>query len=200
MALMHASPLRSLAAIALTLALGSTTAGCDQGDGVITGDTLAVANCHGIHRDETWAPFRMDLVFMGIEAHKDAVLVRLATSDDRVDTTDSFGFLVPSAREVEDAIAASGEATLAFDPVHVRGSLTLLSRCDVTTPALVATNGHVTLTRFGTRKGDRLAGTLAFDVVDERTGEVVGTGFAGEFDFDVLHGLPYSPFAQRDYE
>lgn len=199
----HARPrhrvLRPIFALALALALAAPLAACEQGSGVITGDTLTVAGCHGVHRDETWTPFRMDLVFLGLEDQKDAVIVRLSSSDARVGTTDSFAFLLPSARDAREGLAAHGTLTLPFDPVHVRASLTLLDRCAITTPALIASGGAVTLTRFGTKKGDRVTGTLAFDLVDERTGELVGTGFRGDFDFDVIHGLPHTPFSARDY-
>lgn len=176
-------------------------AACDQGAGHLEGPALTVPDCRKVGEVTQFAPFELELDFMGVNAADGVAVMRMASASGRLDMSDhlAISFSSPS----HELAAASPDASRTFrlapgDEGDAELTLALLERCRHHTAAMVAV-GEITFERWGWQNGERVRGTMAFDVIDRRTGAVLGTGLTGDFDFESLTGSPYTPFAPHRY-
>lgn len=187
--------MRSLVPALLTLPflLGSA---CDQGGGHLHGDWLEVIDCKALGETRRYEPFEMGLEFISVTEEHGRALIRMAPSAVGVEKDDQLVITLEQAPEGGNAPAGyplTGAERGANDL-----TLALLGRCRYATQPLTAV-GSITFDRYGWREGDRVRGEMAFDLVDRRSGEIVGEGFVGDFDFEVKTGTPYTAFAPKDY-
>lgn len=200
-----ASPLargasRRSRAAAAALGLLWVLSGCDQGSGHLTGEHLEVLDCQRLSETTRFEPFSLELAFLGVNEARGAVIMRMAPSAGRIDRADQLGIAISESDEL--ALAShEGPRTFELRPDgtgEAELTLALLGRCRFAAAPLVAV-GAITFERWGWKNGERVRGTMAFDVADRRTGAIVGRGFVGEFDFESQTGQPYTPFAPRDF-
>lgn len=181
----------------LMLAIAS---GCDQGHGSLAGDYLEVADCARPGEITRIEPFELDLQFLSVQAALGVTVMRMSPDAALADLADQVGISITKAAELKLATEASqrtfelradgtGEAEL---------TLALMKRCRYASASLVAV-GTITFKDWGWRGGQRVRGSMAFDLVDRRTGALVGTNFTGDFDFESKTGSPYTPFAPINY-
>ena len=187
---------RRLAASALLL-----LAACDQGGGRLEGPALTVPDCRKVGEVTQFTPFELELEFMGVNAADGVAFMRMASASGRLDMSDhlAISFSSPS----NELAAASPESSRTFRLApgaegDAELTLALLDRCRFHTAAMVAV-GEITFERWGWQNGERVRGTMAFDIIDRRTGAVLGTDLTGDFDFESLTGSPYTPFAPHRY-
>lgn len=173
---------------------------CDQGHGALRGLWLDVADCKRLGETKRYEPFEMELSFASVNEHLGAAVLRFSPEARLIGEADQVVIALSAATEVRqqsltDQVTLSlrgdgqGEADL---------TLSLLGRCQHMTGALAA-EGTLTFYDYGWKSGARVSGEMAFDLVDRRTGQTVGEGFVGEFDFESLTGSPYTAFTPKDY-
>lgn len=200
-----ARSLTGLAALGVVALLG---AACDQGSGFVRGDRLTVESCRGVGVDRTFEPFTMGLAFMGAEREDGVVMIRLAPEGGQPHELDQLVITVEGYEALRAEIAEAGAATrplLALATAspgreQVEAGLVLLQRCSTTLAPLRAIGGEVTFSHLGATRGERVAGSMRFELMDDRSGEIVGFGFVAEFDFEVAIGQPsrtFSPATSR---
>lgn len=187
---------------ALAAALAAPLIGaCDQGGGSLRGDWLDVADCKRIGETERYEPFTMDLDFASVTEQQGSALIRLSPSARGIELADQLAIALERAPDVREGARALGALTLTLEP-DASGEadlgLILLGRCAHATQPLGA-RGTLTFFDYGWREGTRVRGEMAFDLYDRRTGELVGQGFTGEFDFETITGSPYTAFEPKDY-
>ncbi len=178
----------------------ATVAGCDQGHGFLAGDFLEVADCERLGEMTRIEPFELELQFLSVQSASGATVMRMSPNAARTDLADQVGISISEAAELKLATEASQRTfELRADGTGAAElTLALMDRCRHVSTPLVAV-GTITFGAWGWKNGERVRGSMAFDVVDRRTGAVVGTNFAGDFDFESLTGSPYTPFAPIDY-
>lgn len=189
----------SIGRFLVTLALAAAgLVGCEQGKGFVHGDRLAVGSCREPDLPRVFEPFDMDLAFLGAVAGRqvgeDIVLFRASPSSATIPDADQFTFVLADFDQATAAIDAAGEAVLRVEDGDLTLGLTLLGTCPKATEAIVADTGEARFTSLGKRRGDRVVGVLEFHLVDQRTGDEVGTGFSAALDFDIESALPYQLF------
>lgn len=199
-----AAPLPILAAALLTCA----GAACgDVGDGGISGPSLTVPDCGGPGVPRTFEPFAMTLDFASVYEVDDVVTVRLAPRANRIQSVDQLGLVIPDAGAIRASLKADGVARVALattldgapaSTTSAALSLTLLGRCKLAAASLGGV-GALELTALGHDAGESVRGSFDVDIVDRRTGEVVGPGMHGELDFVIETGSPYTAFSPHDY-
>ncbi len=195
------------------LATLATGAGCGpNGEGRLEGQRLTVTACN-IAGPRVFEPFGMALTFMAVERDGDVALLRFAPRVRLSPPTDQIAVTVVGVEALQEALARDGVAEIpiveaapwasagvggaaadAAHPAIARVSLALPDTCPEDHTPRVAREGRARFTSFGTNRDQRIAGTLSFELVDLRSGEVVGEGFEGRFDFRVQLGSPYQQF------
>lgn len=184
-----------LCALAAAVAL-TGSAGCDQGSGYVHGDLLVVSGCEVADVPRTFLPFEMSLLFLGQMRHEEWVLMRASSSAMLQGDADEIMIELGEVIEIQQTLQAGlGPVVLDVGPEAPVGiGLALNRRCEVVVDALVGVNGTVTFEHLGTRAGDRVAASFEMDMMDLRTGQIVGYGFRGQLDFSVEVNLPYQNF------
>jgi hypothetical protein len=173
---------------------------CEQGQGFLRGDFLAVPDCQGVDRPVRFEPFEMDLAHLGVDIEGRAAIVHMSPSAKEIDEADQVALTIADSRALM-ARLREGEVTLSLrgdGSGEAELGFVLLGRCAEATAPIVA-EGTVTFSRFGERTGEHVTGSLAFDAVDRRTGEVVGRAFVGDFDFRAGRYSPFTFYADREY-
>ncbi len=187
----------SLLALVASAALAS---GCDQGGGQVHGELLEVSSCRAHDERRIFAPFDLELDFLGTELDVETLTLRFAPRLRLTPPTDTLVVIVENLRDVRRVIRDEGLVTLPIrasvvhDPTEVRVGLALLETCPASRESLAGTNGTATFRSIGADKGDLVDGELTFEVVDMRTNTIVGQGFHATFDFEVGLGTPYQQF------
>lgn len=178
---------------------------CDQGSGTLHGDWLAAPDCKVVGEVARFEPFDMSLAFASITEQQDAMLLRLSPSARQIHLSDQL--VVTVGRTAQAGLDLVGTArgapavTLSLEPDgsgEADATLLLVGRCKHPTQS-VGARGSVTFYEYGWQNGDHVRATVAFDLVDRRTGELAGEHFVGEFDFDAKTGSPHTAFSPRDY-
>jgi len=190
-----------IASIASVALLVSAVAACDQGAGGLRGAWLQADDCKRIGESTRYEPFDMPLEFASITQRLDTALIRMSPSSRLIGKGDQVAVTVNAVEPVNEGIAGGGSFVLRLaadgsGDAHL--TLTLLGRCTHAAQALAA-EGTLTLYEYGWQRGARVRGEMAFDLVDRRSGAVVGEGFVGEFDFESLTGSPWTAFSPHDY-
>ena len=174
----------------------------EQDSGELTGDFLVVKACRGGKdfvfdgEGEDDAGYVMDGEFFALQQQGEVAFIRMQPGGKHLDRTDA---LIVQVNDI-DFVRQRLNQPVFFDNPQVRASLHLLGSCPDTSQATTAANGYIEFTTFGVERDDRVAAELEFDLHDERTGEVVGLGFEGSFDFTVKVGQPYQPFSRYNIE
>lgn len=189
-----------LTRIATLLVLIGALAGCDQGHGSLRGLWLEVADCKRLGETKHFEPFTMELTFASVNEHLGAAVLRFSPEARLIGEADQIVIALSSATEVrQQSLSDTVTLTLRGDGQGDADlTLSLLGRCAHMTGALAA-EGTLTFQDYGWRSGARVRGEMAFDLVDRRTGEIVGEGFVGDFDFEAVTGSPYTAFTPKDY-
>lgn len=181
-------------------------AACDQGSGHLEGAWLVVPDCGGSGRAQRFEPFARELGVMGASEEDGALTLRFAPVGAGWASSDQLVVVLEAAETARAEIAREGEVRwpiaeadgrLPISP-EVAASVALLSTCPRLTAGLAASSGAATFTSLGRRDGERVRGTLSFDVVDRRTGELLGEDFRADFDFEIAVGQPYRSFSPRE--
>ncbi|PIE19697.1 MAG: hypothetical protein CSA66_02180 [Proteobacteria bacterium] len=172
---------------------------CDQGAASLQAPTLFVSDCYGVDRHATFEPFVLRVRVLSAMRDEDVVTYRLVGDFGTFDEHDQLSLSVPRYPLIVDQIS-DGPVTrpVGSGEGQVGVGLALLERCDLVTAPLVGVAGEVTFEAVGTRNGQRVKGSLWVDLADVRTGEVVGAGLAGDFDFVVETGMPYTSYTPRE--
>jgi hypothetical protein len=176
-------------------------AACDQGGGSLRGQWLLASDCKRIGQAQRYEPFEMDLAFASVTEQQGAALIRLSPSARRIELSDQIAIALERAPAVREEARSLGAMVLTLEPDASGDAdlgLILLGRCAHATQPIGA-KGTLTFFDYGWRQGSRLRGEMAFDLFDRRSGELVGEGFVGEFDFETITGLPYTAFEPKDY-
>lgn len=189
------SRLRALPALVATTCCFALF-GCEQGEGRLWGSNLTVEHCDGLGQPGSWQDFDLTLRFMAFELELDVLTLRFAPVFHESHRTDQFGITISDVSRYAPADRTEPFTTPVETDSDIRAGLVLFARCPRFADTLSVTNGTVTFDRFLLYAGGRISGTMAFDVLNKRTGEIVGTDFGAEFDFDVNQGTPYSPFSE----
>ncbi|MCC6624071.1 MAG: hypothetical protein IT385_22640 [Deltaproteobacteria bacterium] len=196
----------------VALLVSGLCAACAEGSGFVEGPSLEVPDCKVLGRSHTFEPFRMSLQSVAVHEADDVATIRFGAREAAFNEVDQIGLVLYDVDVLQERIAADGEVAVSLVPgqdeqgifsveAGETGLMTvvLLDSCPHPT-AVIAGVGVLTLTAYGgARNGDPLAGRLAVDLVDRRTGRVLGAGFHGEFDFVVDTSAPFTAFAPKDY-
>lgn len=177
--------------VAFGLVLTATTGCADTDVGFLSGDLLFVEGCRD-GEDVVFEPYKLQGTFFALQRLGDIVFIRMQPSGRPLSVTDALVVEVTDP----DLVAQRLGIPIPIDNPKVRSSLHVLGSCPTSAQAMTAHGGTITFTEWGTNKGDRVAATFDFDLVDDRTGEAVGLGFEGSFSFDVKVGEPYQPFTR----
>jgi hypothetical protein len=180
----------ALWALMFSLLLG----GCDLGSGFVHGNSLLLNGCDKPSESRLISPFDMRFIFMGVLRAGNTAIVRMSITSEWPQQTDSLVVAFPDLETIFDGIAEQGHIMLDIGVEAVHVGLGISGRCPENIQALVAQGGWIDITEFGTLTGDKIKATFAFDLMDQRTGLVVGQGFQGELDFEVAVGTPYELF------
>lgn len=193
--------MRALVPVALSL----LSLACDQGGGALHGDWLVANDCKVFGEVARFEPFDMDLSFASVTEQQGTTLLRFSPSARQIHLSDQLVITVDETRRSGLALVGTSsgapEVTLALAPDgggEADATVLLVGRCKHPTQA-VGARGTVTFYDYGWRNGERVRGAVAFDLVDRRTGELVGEHFVGDFDFDTKTGSPHTAFSPRDY-
>ncbi len=178
------------------LALLLLTACAETDRGSLTGDFLKLRDCvpdgdvifdaHSSHKN----PYEMRADFFALQQLGEISFIRMQTGGKPLHRTDAL------VMEVTDTFIANRIGfPVEIDHANVRVSLHVLGTCPGNAQSMTAHEGTITFQAFGSEKGDRVKAFFDFQLFDDRTGEVLGLGFKGSFDFIVKVGQPYQPFA-----
>lgn len=189
--------LRSLSLVPLMLVLVA----CDQGGGSLRGDWLELEDCAARGESKRFEPFTMHLEYATVEQRLGVGLVRMSPSGREIGFADQVIVTLDATLDPKADIAATGSARyeLSGDGQGAADlSLALMTRCAHVSQPLSA-RGSVTFYEYGWQTKSRIRGEMQFDLIDRRTGEVVGANFVGDFDFDGLTTSPLAGYAPEDY-
>ena len=176
-------------------------AACDQGAGSLRADWLQLDDCKARGESKRFEPFTMDLAYATVESRLGVGLVRMSPSGREIALADQVIVTLDATLDPQADIAASGSARYELTgdgQGEADLSLALMSRCAHVTQPLSA-RGTVTFYEYGWKTKSRIRGEMKFDLVDRRTGEVVGANFIGDFDFDGLTTSPLASYSPEDY-
>jgi hypothetical protein len=176
--------------------------GCGDDHGYVEGDRLVVSRCAADGGAREFAPFRIEFSTFGVDPGRGPVYVRAQRHGEPLTGGDGLVIVLEDGDAVQAWHAAQPQGSLPFgrDPalppgepaLGARASLLLAATCPDSYQALVLDGGALFVDALGTGFGDhvhiRFQGA---DVRDLRTGEVVGSGFAGALDFEVRSRKPY---------
>lgn len=193
---MRSSALTLLAAV---MALPAGLVACDNGDGELFGDWLEVPDCHGANEPRRFEPFELVFDFAGLVRAEEVVSIRLAPSPRVNPPKNMMVITVNDWTEIHEEVEAEGQALRTLDRFGVFASLALLESCPRSRTPLHG-EGEITFFEFGPRGGDPVHIEWAFDVVDGRTGQLLGERFVGEARFDVTQGTPYEWFLDPTFD
>ncbi|MFO0749177.1 MAG: hypothetical protein U1F43_26465 [Myxococcota bacterium] len=201
-------PIARTASLLALACLACSAGACgDIGSGSVTGAALEVSDCGGPGQSKRFEPFALTLDFASVNEQHGAATVRMAPRANRLVALDQVGIAIYDLVSLRAALEADGSATLPVAstaegvPADLHGasiSLTLLGSCNDASAALGSV-GSLVITAFGKHEGDPVTGSFDVDIIDRRTGEVVGPGMHGEFDFEIATGTPYTAFSPKDF-
>lgn len=187
-------------------------AACADGEGFIEGARLEVPDCKVVGRSFTFEPFRMELASIAVQESDDVATLRIGSRAGSFTEMDQLGIVLYDVDAVRTRIAAQGEAVVdlvlgqdehgmftAESRQTGLMTLALLDSCRHTTAVIAGVGRFVVTAYSGAKNGDLVAGRLEVDLIDRRTGLVLGAGMRGELDFVVDTSAPNAAFAPRDY-
>lgn len=192
------------ALLSALLALASAAAPCGCGDdhGYVEGDRLVVAACGEDGGERTFAPFRLEFTTFGIDPGEGPLYIRAQREGEPLTGGDGLLVTLEDGETVRAWRRDNPDAALSFglppdappgEPsLAARGALLLAETCPDSYQPLVLEGGQLFVEELGTEFRDRVR--VRFEgasVRDMRADTVVGTGFAGELDFEVRTGKPY---------
>lgn len=188
------------------LALALTA--CDQGNGIVRGAALDVPGCKTAGETHRFEPFTMTLNLFTVAEHGNLGTVRIGQKAGRIHEIDQVGISLWDVGALKEGIKA-GPVTLTLHPGTADGeaaaytdgatlAFTLMGKCPHAGAAL-GTTGTLTFERYSAKDAARVEGTFLVDVIDRRSGAVLGTGLAGEFGFDVETASPATAFQPENF-
>jgi len=189
--------------VRLTLSMTLALAACDQGNGLVSGATLDVPDCKKVGEITHFEPFRMTLNLLNVAEHQNAASLRFGSKAGRIHTIDQIGVDLFDVATLKQGLKA-GDVTLTLHPGlyggepvnYTDGALMafgLFGKCPNPTAALGAL-GTLTFHRYSAVDAARVEGTFLVDIIDRRSGEVLGRDIAGDFDFEVETATPATPY------
>ncbi|MFT7623852.1 MAG: hypothetical protein ACI9WU_003037 [Myxococcota bacterium] len=188
---MSRQALVKLLSMGLALAAALPMAGCIDDDvGRLSGALLVVRGCEA-GQDVIFEPYDMFGNFFALEQLGDVAFIRMQNGGKPLHRSDAFVVEVAGTEFIRNRLGIA----IPIDNPKIRASLSVLGSCPGTSQAMTAHEGSITFHEFGASSGERVRAEFAFQLLDDRTGEVVGLGFSGEMDFEVKVGKPYQPFS-----
>jgi len=185
---------------------------CADGEGTLEGPSLVVPDCKVQGKDFVFEPFRMSLASISVHEADDVATIRLGSRPGGLTEVDQIGLVLYDVPALRARLAAEGEVPVELvvgqdeQGIFTLGGRTtglmtvaLLESCTHTTAALGGVGRFFVTAYGGARNGDAIAGRLEIDLVDRRTGRLLGQGLRGDIDFVVDTSAPYAAFAPKDY-
>ncbi|MFH1532587.1 MAG: hypothetical protein ABIK09_17825 [Pseudomonadota bacterium] len=149
--------------------------------------TLAVDDCG------TLDGLDLTLDTDGVDPCGEILFVRLQAGGRPIHESNGVVVEITDLATLRDAIEADGFVEVPLPDPRIRCSLYLHARCPGSYQPLVCGGGAFLATRLDPSK--RLRFQLETDVLDMRTGDVVGTGLTIDADFPVSLGSPHRPYS-----
>ena len=173
------------------IALAMASVACTTKDtGYLEGQNLIVRECQsGV--DVEFAPYIMEGNFFGVEKLGDALFIRMQHGGNPLHRSDA---LVVNIVDTQWVTARIG-LWVPLDNPNVQVTLHVLGQCPDTTQAMSAHGGEIRFDEFGHDVGDQVIGEFRFDLLDDRSGDLVGVHFTGEFEFVIRAGPPHQAFS-----
>jgi hypothetical protein len=156
--------------------------------GQMSVEMLVVDGC-GVMKD-----FEVELRFDAVDECSDPLFIRLQDSARPVDIVDGIHIEIGQWDLFNEDLKEHGdELSLKMEDPRLRCSLILNDTCSEASPSLVCQGGTLVATRLDPE------GSISFrldtNILDQRSGLVVGEGFVVEADFEVSAGYPHKTFS-----
>jgi hypothetical protein len=171
--------------------LVTASVACTTNDtGSLEGEYLIVRECKG-GVDVEFEPYTLDANFFGVEKLGNALFIRMQNGGKPLHRVDALVVNIVDTRW----LAARIGVWLPLDNPNVQVTLHVLGQCPDTTQAMSAHGGEIRFSDFGDDVGDQVTGEFRFDLLDDRSGDLVGIHFAGVFEFVIRAGPPHQSFS-----
>ena len=171
--------------------LGMASVACTTQDaGYVEGEYLIVRECQG-DVDVEFAPYTLEANFFGVEKLGDGLFIRMQHAGKPLHRTDALVVNIVDTQWIASRVGR----WVPLDNPNVQVTLHVLGQCPDTTQAMSAHGGEIFFDAFGTDVGDPVIGEFRFDLVDDRSGDLVGIHFTGTFEFVIRAGPPHQAFS-----
>ena len=154
--------------IAFLLLLSSCGLGPDQ-NGKLEADKLSVEGCG------EFAPFELKLDFVGYDECGELLYFRFQKGGRFISESDGVSLHLADPEALQQAVS-KGPVLLELPSDGASLSVYLNQKCPDAFVSLVAQNGQLELTELDLGKDGSLVLSAAFELADEKTGNVVSTG------------------------
>ena len=149
-----------------------------------------VRDCQG-DLDVEFSPYEMEANFFGVEKLGNALFIRMQHAGKPLHRSDALILNIADTQWLRGRVGS----WVPLDNPNVLVTLHVLGQCPDTTQAMSTHGGEIRFESFGVDVGDRVKGEFYFDLLDDRTGDLVGLAFTGEFDFEIRKGPPHQAFS-----
>jgi hypothetical protein len=179
-------------------------AGCSTGDpGLVTGERLLVPDCEERGTERVFEPYVFEPDTFIIHLWDNEAYVRLQDEGVVAHRTDVFVLELLDVDALQRAVDAAPFAGVPIDGVLMRAGLAPYRTCPASRVALTARGGIARFRELDMGDGGTIDVVLdGFQLVDMRTGTVLGEGFHAEARVDVGQArlqVPYpNPEVQPD--
>ncbi len=153
----------------------------------LTVETLTVDDCGNLDGLD------LNLNTDGVDPCGEVLFVRLQAGGRPIHESNGVVVEITEAAALQDIIEADGVVEMPLPDPRIRCSLYLHARCPSSYQPLVCGVGLFRATRLS--PGKRMRFEIESDILDMRTGDVVGSGLFIDADFPVSLGSPHLPFS-----
>lgn len=156
--------------------------------GVLFGDKLVVDNCG------TFEPFEMKIDFVAYDDCEDLLYFRIQKSGRAISESDGISLQLANSENLLQAVQ-EGPVTLDLPSDEARLSLYLNRDCPSSFVSIIAQDGQLEVSQLELGKGGVLLLSGTFDLVDEKTGELLGQQMDLTVDAELSEQSPHVDFA-----
>lgn len=136
------------------------------------------------------SPYELQLDFVGFDDCDDILYLRIQKGGRHLSDSDGVEIQIHKLAEVQDLLE-SGPATLELGGENVRVTVYFNKTCPESFVPLEAGSGTLTIDTMSLGSGGRLVLGAQFDLVDLRTGEVVGNDVTLSVEAELSTSSPY---------